>query len=95
MKNPKLVNQMPCREKIGFPVILNTGRSISWLQERMFSKLYSPNLLSNNSALKNLLFVGEKGAIWVELSIKGFLNLKINKDKSIFIPEKIKQKLEI
>jgi hypothetical protein len=25
MKNPKLVNQMPFREKIGFPVIINSG----------------------------------------------------------------------
>jgi hypothetical protein len=25
MKNPKLVNQIPFREKIGFPVIFNSG----------------------------------------------------------------------
>jgi 8-oxo-dGTP pyrophosphatase MutT (NUDIX family) len=58
----------------GEPVILNTGRSLSWVESRLIARLYhSPNLKDVNF-LQNLLVIGEKGGTWLEIDEKGIFH---------------------
>ena len=69
----------------GEPVILNTGRSISWVQERVIARLYHAHNVKDKAALQNLFVVGEKGGTWLTFDEKGLMHE--HKDDSISVPQ--------
>ena len=73
----------------GEPVILNTGRSISWLIEKVINLLNDH--VTDQNVLKNFFAVGEKGGAWTEFNDSGDLIEK--KDENISVPEKLKDEI--
>lgn len=69
----------------GDPVILNTGRSISWVQQRIIARLYHAHNVKDPSVLQNLFVVGEKGGTWLTFDEKGLM--QEHKDDSISVPQ--------
>lgn len=67
------------------PVILNTGRSISWVQQRIIARLYHAHNIKDPSVLQNLFVVGEKGGTWLTFDEKGLMHE--HKDDSISVPQ--------
>jgi hydroxymethylpyrimidine pyrophosphatase-like HAD family hydrolase len=70
----------------GIPVALNTGRSVSWMTEKVINLLNEK--VGDKTILKNFLAVGEKGGTWAEFDGQG--KLIINKDKNISVPDNLK-----
>lgn len=69
----------------GDVVTLNTGRSISWMIDRVLNPLR--NAIKDKSKLDNFLAVGEKGGTWAY-----FVNneLETEQDEKIIIPQSLK-----
>ncbi len=83
----ELINKIENLLSNGNPVILNTGRSIPWVVDKILSKFAS------ETALDNLLCICEKGTASIE-SIDDNLTISIQKEKSFLIPEKLKKRVK-
>lgn len=73
------------------PVILNTGRSISWVQTRIIARLYHAHNLRDRGAMRNLLVVGEKGGTWLTFDDEGLMHEHI--DDSISVPQDLQDEI--
>lgn len=82
------------RLKNGLPVILNTGRSISWLQEKILARLYFAHNLTNVSDLQNLFMIGEKGGTWMGFDEKGLMPALPSQDGSISVPKDLQEAVQ-
>ena len=71
-------------------VALNTGRSLSWLIDRVINPLLE--ISDNYKNFENFYAVGEKGGTWLEIDKDGKI-IKF-RDESISIPDKLKIKVE-
>jgi len=71
------------------PVALNTGRSVSWMTEKVIKPLTEK--VGDKTILKDFFAVGEKGGTWAEFDNKG--KLIINKDENISVPDNLKSKI--
>lgn len=71
-------------------VAFNTGRSISWMIERILTPL--DNFLSDQTALENLFVVAEKGGTWINFDNTG--NRKFFKDEKISVPLMLQQEVK-
>ena len=80
--------------KNGEPIILNTGRPISWLQENIIARLYFAHNLTNKSALQNLFLIGEKGGTWMNFDENGYMDPVPHKDSSVSVPKDLQQKVK-
>src|SRR3989344_7019824 len=67
----------------GEPVALNTGRTVDFAVEKVLKELES--MVEDKSIFKNLLLVGEKGAIQISYDKNGDYHEEI--DRSISVPE--------
>lgn len=81
------------RLKKGEPVILNTGRSISWLQQEVIARLYYAHSLTDKSAMQNLFLIGEKGGAWMGFDEEGMMDPVPHKDGSISVPKGIQDRI--
>ena len=77
----------------GEPVILNTGRSISWIQTRIIARLIHAHNLKDNSSLANLFVVGEKGGTWLTLDEDGLMHE--HRDDSISVPQDLQDEVRL
>jgi hypothetical protein len=66
----------------GIPVGLNTGRSITWLKEKVINQLQER--IDDPSILKNFVIIGEFGGTWATFDEEG--NMHEGKVKNIVIP---------
>ncbi len=73
----------------GEPVALNTGRSVDFAVEKVFKELEA--MAKDKNIFKNLLLVGEKGAIQVSYDSNGDYFEEI--DKSITVPEYLQKEV--
>ncbi|OGH02513.1 MAG: hypothetical protein A2798_02590 [Candidatus Levybacteria bacterium RIFCSPHIGHO2_01_FULL_37_17] len=79
--------------KRGEPVILNTGRSISWLQEKIVARLYHAHNLTDVTALQNLFMIAEKGGAWMGFNERGLMDPVPHRDASVSVPESLQKKV--
>jgi hydroxymethylpyrimidine pyrophosphatase-like HAD family hydrolase len=73
----------------GIPVALNTGRSVSWMTEKVINLL--KDKVNDKTILSNFFAVGEKGGTWAEFDNKG--KLIISKDENISVPDNLKNEI--
>ena len=72
------------------PVIFNTGRSLSWVIEKVLNPLLKK--IKDKKLLENLFIVGEKGGTWLTFGRDG--KIQQHKDSSISAPTSLQQKIK-
>jgi hydroxymethylpyrimidine pyrophosphatase-like HAD family hydrolase len=75
----------------GLPVILNTGRSVSWVQSVIVARLHYAHNVVDKKAWQNLFIIGEKGGTWLGFNEDGYMPPVPSRDGSIAIPDEIQQ----
>jgi hydroxymethylpyrimidine pyrophosphatase-like HAD family hydrolase len=73
------------------PVILNTGRSVSWVQSVIIARLHFAHNVVDKKAWQNLFIIGEKGGTWLGFNEDGYMPPVPSRDGSIAIPEEIQK----
>lgn len=73
----------------GKPVILNTGRSVSWVQSNIVARLHFAHNVVDKKAWQNLFIIGEKGGTWLGFNEDGMMPPMPSRDESIAMPEEI------
>jgi hydroxymethylpyrimidine pyrophosphatase-like HAD family hydrolase len=73
----------------GKPVILNTGRSVSWVQSNIVARLHFAYNVVDKKAWQNLFIIGEKGGTWLGFDENGLMPPMPSRDESIAMPEEI------
>lgn len=90
--NREVMEDIATRLTKGDPVILNTGRSISWIQQRIIAKLYHAHNIQDPSSFQNLFVVGEKGGTWLTFDEKGLMHEHV--DDSIAVPQDLQNSVK-
>jgi HAD superfamily hydrolase (TIGR01484 family) len=72
------------------PVALNTGRSLTWINERVIDPLLK--YITDKADLENLFPVGEKGGTWLTFDKDG--NIQHHKDETISTPSELQNKIK-
>ena len=80
-----LIEEISSKLDQGDIVALNTGRSISWMMDRVIKPI--EEAVGDKTKLVNFLAVGEKGGAWASFK-DGELVIEV--DDQIFIPESLK-----
>ncbi|MBF8249927.1 MAG: hypothetical protein HW400_528 [Candidatus Levybacteria bacterium] len=86
---PEILDEIIKRLEKSELVALNTGRSISWVKDRVLNQLIEK--IKDKKILNNLLVVGEKGGTWIDFDENG--NLTENKDNDISVPDNLKNEI--
>lgn len=86
---PEILDELIKKLRLEEPVALNTGRSISWIKDKILNELIER--IKNKEIFQNLLIVGEKGGTWAEFDRQH--NLIENIDKNISVPDSLKNKI--
>lgn len=86
---PEILEEIIKRLGKGEPVVLNTGRSIAWMKDRIQNPLTEK--IKDKNILQNLLAVGEKGGTWLEFDNQN--NLIEDKDDNISVPDNLKNEI--
>lgn len=87
VKEPQILVHIADKLKSGEPVAFNTGRSLSWLIDRVINPLLI--LIDNRNVLENFIAVGEKGSTWLTFAKDG--KMQEYKDDNILIPKSLQQ----
>ena len=82
VSEPQILVHIANKLKAGEPVAFNTGRSSSWLIERVISPLLE--LIEDKNILQNFIAVSEKGGCWVTFDKGG--TMQEHKADSISVP---------
>lgn len=90
VKEPQILLHIADKLKKGEPVAFNTGRSSSWLIERVVNPLLE--MIQDKSVLENFIAVSEKGGCWITFDKDG--TMQQNKDDSISVPESLQQQVK-
>lgn len=90
VKNLEILDHIVAKLKKNEPVIFNTGRSLSWVIERVLAPLL--RRVKNKILLENLFVVGEKGGTWLTFRRNG--EFEQHKDDSISVPPSLQQKIK-
>lgn len=72
------------------PVALNTGRSLSWMIERVITPLLLK--VKDKKSLQNFFAVGEKGGTWLTFDEEG--RMEQHKDDSISVPSELQERVK-
>lgn len=72
------------------PVAFNTGRSSSWLNERVINPLLE--MIEDKSILRNFFAITEKGSCWLTFGNNGKMEKHV--DKSISVPVSLQQEVK-
>jgi hydroxymethylpyrimidine pyrophosphatase-like HAD family hydrolase len=83
-----LINEIASKLDKGDVVTLNTGRSISWMSERVIFPIR--DAVKDKNKLSNFLAVAEKGGAWAFFGENKF---EVQVDKTISIPESLKEEI--
>lgn len=84
-----MLDEMISRLELGEPVCFNTGRSDSWVMERVVSTMLEK--IQNKEILRNLIIVGEKGGTWTTFSETGAP--AHSAVETISVPDELKDKV--
>jgi len=71
-------------------IALNTGRSLSWINERVIESLLG--YINDKAILRNFIVVGEKGGTWANFTTHG--NFENHKDDSISTPSELQNRIK-
>ncbi len=82
VSEPQILSHIANKLKAREPVAFNTGRSSSWLIERVINPLLA--MIGNRSVLENFIAVAEKGGCWVTFDKDG--TMREHRDDSISVP---------
>lgn len=85
----KLFDELEKRLVQGNPVGLNTGRSISWMNDRIITPLLKR--IHDKTILSRFIAIGEKGGTWG--SFAAFGNLTHGKDALLAVPQVLVQQV--
>lgn len=83
VKEPQILIYIVDKLKLKEPVAFNTGRSSSWLAERVINPLLQ--MIEDKNVLQNFIAVSEKGGCWITFDKNG--TMQEHKDNSISVPE--------
>lgn len=87
---PEILEHIAKKLELGKPVTFNTGRSISWVIDRVINPLLDK--IQHKKFLENLFAVGEKGGTWLTFDKDG--TMRQYKDDSISIPQSLREKVK-
>lgn len=87
----KIFDELEKRLEIGYPVGLNTGRSLKFIIEQILKPL--EKRVTNKLLFQKLFAIGEKGGTWIYYDKSGLQKVKI--DKNVSIPKEIQNKVQI
>jgi hydroxymethylpyrimidine pyrophosphatase-like HAD family hydrolase len=90
VSEPQILVHIANKLKNGEPVAFNTGRSTSWLIERVINPLLE--MIEDKNVLQNFIAVSEKGGCWVTFDKDG--TMQEHKDDSISVPESLRQQVK-
>ena len=90
VSKPQILSHIADKLKNGEPVAFNTGRSSSWLIERVINPLLG--MIEDKSVLENFIAVSEKGGCWATFDKDG--TMQEDKDDSISVPESLQQQVK-
>lgn len=90
VKEPQILVHIANKLKAGEPVAFNTGRSSSWLIDRVINPFLG--IIEDKSVLENFIAVSEKGGCWVTFDKDGVM--KQHKDDSISVPKSLQQQVK-
>lgn len=85
---PEIFNEISKRLLRGDIVAFNTGRSISWMKERVLSPLET--YIEDKSCFSNFIGVGEKGGAWTVYEGE---NWKDSVDLNISVPKELQNEI--
>lgn len=85
---PEILDHIANKLKIE-PVAFNTGRSLTWLIERVINPLLER--VGDKKVLDNFIAVGEKGGTWLTFDENG--KMQHHKDNSISVPQSLQNKI--
>ena len=72
------------------PVALNTGRSLSWMIERVINPMLQK--IEDKKILRNFFAVGEKGGTWLTFQDNG--KMIEHRDESIKVPQELQDEVK-
>lgn len=72
-----------------FMVVLNSGRSVSWLKREILEPLNDFNSPIHKLNSAKLFIIGEKGGAWLDFDEQSSLNQKVLFDEVAQIPDKL------
>lgn len=88
VKHPEILDEIIKRLKKKEPVALNTGRSMSWLDERVLGALRERT--EDSAILSNFMACAENGTVWRTFDANG--NATDNIDEKASIPSSVIEK---
>lgn len=86
---PQILDAIIEKLKRGEPVALNTGRSLSWMMDRVINPLLEK--IENKTILRNFFAVGEKGGMWLTFENNG--EMIEHRDESIKVPQELQDEV--
>lgn len=91
---PEIFNEIIKRLTSGEPVALVTGRSLTWMTERVIDPLVAK--IDDKSLLRNFFGLGEKGGVWVTFDSDGNRQETIDENVSVpqFLQEEVREMIE-
>lgn len=91
---PEIFKQIIKRLMSGEPVALVTGRSLTWMAQRVIDPLIAK--VEDKSLLRNFFGVGEKGGVWVTFDSDGNKQETIDQNVSVpqFLQDEIREIVE-
>jgi hydroxymethylpyrimidine pyrophosphatase-like HAD family hydrolase len=84
-----MFDEIIARLQAGEPVCFNTGRSTSWVEERVVGPMLEK--LEDRSILQNLIVVGEKGGTWTTFGLEG--EPRHDAVATISVPDELKDRV--
>lgn len=88
--DPAMFDEHIARLRAGDPVCYNTGRSVSWVMERVVKPMIE-RMGEDTSALSNLIIVGEKGGTWATFNEDG--EPRFDAVATITVPNELKSRV--
>lgn len=87
---PEILDEIAQKLTGGEPVALNTGRSLSWMTDRVINPLLEK--VKDKKSLNNFFASGEKGGTWITFDENG--TMLRHKDDSISVPQSLQAKVK-
>lgn len=87
--NESMLDEIIGRLQSGEPVCFNTGRSTSWVMERVVGPMMSK--VEDKSLFQNLIIVGEKGGTWTTFDGEGVAH--DDAVETISVPDSLKERV--
>ena len=86
---PEILDSLTQKLEINEAVVLNTGRSLTWMTDRVINPLLEK--IKDKKCLQNFFASGEKGGAWITFDKNG--QMQHHKDDSISTPLSLQQQV--